>query len=47
MTYSNPDAQITCIKVRDQKENGTGGYTSIVGGGVGHNNATLNFESQF
>jgi hypothetical protein len=47
MTYSNPDAQINCIEVKDQKENGTGGYTSIVSGGVGYNNVTLHFESQF
>jgi hypothetical protein len=47
MTYSNPDAQINCIEVTDQKENGTGGYTSIVSGGVGHSNVTLHFESQF
>jgi hypothetical protein len=47
MTYSNPDAQINCIQVTDQKESGTGGYTSIVSGGVGHNNVTLRFESQF
>ena len=44
MTYSNPDAQINCIEVRDQKENGTSGYTSIVSGGVWHNNVTLHFE---
>nr|AGM32454.1 venom protein R-like protein [Coptotermes formosanus] len=47
MTYSNPDARINCIQVTDQKENGTGGYASIVSGGVGHNNVTLHFESQF
>jgi len=47
MTYSNPDAQINCIEVTDQKENDTGGYTSIVSGGVGHKNVTLHFESQF
>ena len=47
MTYSNPDAQINCIEVKDQKENGTGGYTSIVSGGVGYNNVTLHFELQF
>jgi hypothetical protein len=47
MSYSNPDALINCIEVTDQKENGTGGYTSIVSGGVGHNNVTLHFESQF
>jgi len=47
MTYSNPDARINCIEVTDQKENGTGGYTSIVSGGVGHKNVTLHFESQF
>jgi hypothetical protein len=46
-TYSNPDAQINCIEVTDQKENGTGGYTRIVSGGVGHNNVTIHFESQF
>jgi len=45
MSYSNPDAQIKCIVVTDQKENGTGGYTSIVSGGFGHNNLTLHFES--
>ena len=47
LSYSNPDAVINCIEVTDQKENGTGGYTSIVSGGVGHNNVTLHFESQF
>jgi hypothetical protein len=47
MTYSNPDAQINCIEVTDLKESGTGGYTSILSGGVGHNNVTLRFESQF
>ena len=31
----------------DQNEDGTGGYTGIVSAGVGHNNVTLNFESQF
>jgi len=46
MTYSNPDAQINCIEVIDQKENGTGGYTSIVSGGVEHYNVTLHFVSQ-
>jgi len=33
MSYSNPEAQIKCIEETDQKENGTGGYTSIVSGG--------------
>jgi len=47
MTYSNADAQINCIAVTDQKENGTAGYTSIVSGGVGHNNVTLHLESKF
>jgi hypothetical protein len=47
MTYSNPDAQINCIEVTDQKENDTGGYTSIASGGVGHHNVTLHFVSQF
>ena len=47
MTYSNPDAKINCIEVTDQKENGTGGYTNIVSGGVGHNTVTLHFKSQF
>jgi hypothetical protein len=47
MTYSNPDAQINCIEVTDQKKNGTGGYTVVVSGGVGHNNVMLHFESQF
>jgi hypothetical protein len=47
MSYSNPDALINCIQVTDQKENDTGGYVSIVSGGVRHNNVTLHFESQF
>jgi hypothetical protein len=47
MTYSNPDAQINCIEVTDQREDGTGGYTSILSGGVGHHNVTLHFVSQF
>jgi hypothetical protein len=47
MFYSNPDATINCIKVIDQKENGTGGYATITNGGVGNNNVTLHFESQF
>ena len=44
MNYSNPDAQINYIEVTEQKENGTGGCTSIVNGGVGHNNVTHHFE---
>ena len=47
MIYENPGAQINCMEVTDQNKNGTGGYTSIVSGGVGHNNVTLHFESQF
>lgn len=47
MSYSNPDAKINCIEVLDQKENDTGGYASITSGGVGYNNVTLHFESQF
>lgn len=47
MSYSNPDAKINCIVVLDQKENDTGGYASITSGGVGYNNVTLHFESQF
>jgi hypothetical protein len=47
MTYSNPDARINCIQVTDKKENGTGGYASVVSGGVGHNNVMLHFASQF
>jgi hypothetical protein len=47
MSYSHPDAHINCIQVTDQKENDTGGYVSVVSGGVGHKNMTLHLESQF
>jgi len=32
---------------QNRKKNGTGGYTSIVSGGVWHNNFMPRFESQF
>jgi hypothetical protein len=47
MFYSNPDAVINCIEVKDQKKDGTGGFASITNGGVGSNNVTVHFESQF
>jgi hypothetical protein len=47
MFYSNPDAIINCIEVIDRREDGTGGYANITNGGVGSNNVTVHFESQF
>jgi hypothetical protein len=45
MSYWNPDAEINCIELTDQEENGVGGYAGV-SGGVGHN-VKLRLESQF
>jgi hypothetical protein len=38
---------ITYIQALDKYHGNTGGYASVVGGGVGHGYVTLSFRSQF
>ena len=41
------DNIIGCVHAHDQRDDGTGGYAEIVGGGIGYNYVDVNITSQF
>jgi hypothetical protein len=43
--YSNAFRNITLFRAFDQNFNGTGGFASIVSGGIGHRNVTFNLRA--
>ncbi|CRL01463.1 CLUMA_CG014341, isoform A [Clunio marinus] len=43
--YTNPLRNITRIRALDLNANGTGGFASIVSGGVGFRNVTIRLQS--